>query len=83
LANSDISTAEFRTMLINKCVDAIDDTPVFGDAAKRLSVKDRGTLVNAINDVYVGPRLDLTSINCPDCGKENSPAIVLGDLFPF
>jgi hypothetical protein len=83
LANADISTAEFRTMLINKCVDSIDGNPVFGDMPKRLSVKDRGILVNAINEVYVGPRFDKTSVLCPDCGKENSPAIVLGDLFPL
>lgn len=77
------TTAQFRTTLINKCVDEINEVPIFGDAARRLSVGDRSTLVSAINDVYMGPRLDQTSVPCPSCGKEVSPALSLAELFPI
>lgn len=83
LTTQDVSSATFRSVIINKCVDDIDGMPMFGDAAKRLSVPDRSKIVDAINNIYLGPRFDLTTATCPDCGKEVSPAIALADLFPL
>lgn len=75
--------AASRTTLINKCVEEINDMPMFGDAAKRLSLGDRKKIVTAINDVYIGPRFDKTSVPCPACGEEIIPAVTLGALFPL
>ena len=83
LMTSDVSGALFRSVIINKCVDDIDGIPMFGDTAKRLSVPDRTTIVDTVNGIYLGPRFDLTSVPCPACGKEISPAIALADLFPL
>jgi hypothetical protein len=77
------NVANYRTLLINKCVVEINDIPVFGDVARKLSVADRSTLVNRINEIYLGPRFDKTSVNCPSCGEEVSPAIGVGALFPI
>jgi predicted RNA-binding Zn-ribbon protein involved in translation (DUF1610 family) len=83
LTTADVSSAMFRSVIINKCVDDIDGMPMFGDAAKRLSVPDRTKIVDTVNSIYLGPRFDLTSAPCPACGKEVTPAVALADLFPL
>jgi endogenous inhibitor of DNA gyrase (YacG/DUF329 family) len=84
LAHADMDNqAEFRTVLINRCVDELDGIPLLGDAARTLSVRDRKELVEAIQKNVVGPRFDLTTANCPSCGKEVSAVLTVGDLFPL
>lgn len=77
------TAAEYRTLLLDKCVEEIDGTPVFGDSVKRLSSADRKVLADAIQEVPAGPQLTETTLDCPACGKEVSAVLTVGDLFPF
>ena len=84
--------AEANTQLIASCVDYIrgpsGEQVIGGDegAAKRLSVRDRAALVDAMGERMPGPRYNEVSFTHGDgedgtCGKEVRLTVTLADLF--
>lgn len=82
--NSDRTTAELTTLLLEHCVVEIDGSPVFGKAqVQAIGLADRRTLGEAIAKRAPGPQFETVSITCPDCGGKVAVPINLGTLFQF
>jgi hypothetical protein len=82
--NSDRTTAELTTLMLEHCVLEIDGSPVLGKAqVQAIGVADRRELGEAIARRTPGPQFDTTTIDCPDCGGKVAVPINLGTLFQF
>lgn len=64
--------AQATTSLIVRTVTFNDDTPVFQDNVKAMSLKDREYLENLSSESVFGVTMELTDIICPTCGYDMS-----------
>lgn len=84
ILNSDKSTAELNTILLENTVVKIDDSPVISKLqVQNLGLVDRKKLVEEINRRIIGPQFDDVKVTCPDCESEVTVPINFGALFRF
>ena len=82
--NADKTSAEMNTLLLEKTVLKINNSPVFNKLqVQNLPVLDRKKIIDEINSRVPGPQFDDVVMECPDCGSEVTVAINLGTLFQF
>lgn len=82
--NSDKTSAELSTMLLENCVVQIDGSPVISKVqVQTLGLADRHRVTSEINSRVPGPLFDDITVECPDCGGEVTVPINLGTLFRF
>ena len=84
IENTDKTSAELSTIILENTLVRIGEAPVYGAAqVQSLSIVDRRTIVEAINDRAPGPQFSDVTVNCPDCESEVTVPINLGTLFQF
>ena len=82
--NMDKTSAELSTIVLEGTLVSINGAPVISKSqVQNLSLTDRRTLIEALNDKAVGPQFDDITIKCPDCEGEVLVPINLGTLFQF
>jgi hypothetical protein len=82
--NTDKTSAELSTIVLENTLVKIGDTPVFSKAqVQTLSVLDRRVIIDEINHRAPGPQFDDVTVTCPNCGSEVLVPINLGSLFRF
>jgi hypothetical protein len=78
------SVAAVNTEILHDSINQIDEMPVLGrDEIRDLSVADRRTLLDSINDHRVGPDLSGVTIKCPTCGNEQPHPLDAAALFQW
>lgn len=76
------TTAEQDTILLARCVRAIDGQPLLGEAAARdLSAGNRRTLEKHLYTKQPGPQLGEVKGQCPVCSREISISLSMPALF--
>jgi hypothetical protein len=84
LENSDKSSAELSTIILEKCVISINGAPVVSKGqVQNLSIVDRRKVLEEIDDRAPGPKLQDLTVDCPDCGGKVGVPISFGTLFRF
>lgn len=84
LNNSDKTSAELTTIMLENTVMKIDDAPVLSKVqVQNLGLVDRRTISEAINKRLCGPQFDAVTVTCPDCESEVSVPVNFGTLFRF
>jgi hypothetical protein len=84
LLNSDKTSAELTTIMLENTVIKIDDSPVLSKLqVQNLGLVDRRTISDAINKRLCGPQFDVVKVTCPDCESEVSVPVNFGALFRF
>jgi hypothetical protein len=84
LQNSDKTSAELTTIMLENTVMKIDDSPVLSKMqVQNLGLVDRRTISEAINKRLCGPQFDVVKVTCPDCESEVSVPVNFGTLFRF
>jgi len=82
--NADKTPAEMNTILLEKTVLKINNSPVYSKIqVQNLPVVDRKKIIEEINQRVPGPQFDDVTMECPDCGSEVTISINLGTLFQF
>lgn len=82
--NTEKTTSELDTLLLEYCVVEIDGKTVMGKAQiQNIGLADRRTLLEEVISRNPGPQFDDLSTTCPDCGGEVVVPINLGTLFRF
>jgi hypothetical protein len=82
ITNSDKTSAELTTLLLEGTVVQIDGNPVLSKMqVQNLGIVDRRTIVEEIDKRVSGPQFDDLKITCPDCESEVTVPINLGALF--
>ena len=82
LMNSDKTSAELNTMLLENTVVKIGDSPVLSKLqVQNLGLVDRRKVIEEINKRVPGPKFDDITVVCPDCDSEVTVPINLGALF--
>lgn len=82
ITNSDKTSAELTTLLLEGTVVQIDGNPVLSKIqVQNLGIVDRRTIVEEIDKRVSGPQFDDLKITCPDCESEVTVPINLGALF--
>jgi len=82
--NADKTPAEMNTILLEKTVLKINNSPVYSKIqVQNLPVVDRKKIIEEINRRVPGPQFDDVTMECPDCGSEVTISINLGTLFQF
>lgn len=82
--NSDKTTAELNTIMLENSVLKIDNSPVLSKLqVQNLGLTDRKKIIDEINGRLCGPQFDSISVTCPDCESEVPVPINLGTLFRF
>jgi hypothetical protein len=80
--NSEKTTAELNTIMLESCVLKIDNSPVLSKIqVQNLGLTDRKNIIDEINSRLCGPQFDSVSVTCPDCESEVSVPVHLGTLF--
>jgi len=80
--NSDKSSAELNTIMLEHTVLQIDGSPVLSKLqVQNLGLTDRRKIIDEINARVSGPQFDEISITCPDCESEVRVPINFGTLF--
>ena len=80
--NSEKTTAELNTIMLENCVLKIDNSPVLSKVqVQNLGLTDRKNIIDEINSRLCGPQFDSVSVTCPDCESEVSVPVHLGTLF--
>jgi hypothetical protein len=83
-SNSEKTSSELDTLLLEYCVLQIDGKQVLGKAQiQSIGLADRRAILKEIIDRNPGPKFDNLSATCPDCGGEVVVPISLGTLFRF
>lgn len=84
---SNLSRAETDTLVLVRSVRSIGGEEVIGEGDRdrilALSAGDRALLVDFINDVQPGPKLNDIPINCATCGERYPLNLTLWNLFRF
>lgn len=84
IANSDKTTAELKTILLEQCITHINgDIVISKTQIQRLGLMDRAKITEEINTRTPGPQFEDITIACPDCGSEVTVPINLGTFFRF
>lgn len=79
---SDKGLGELNTLMLSRCVTQIDGLPAMGPGAlKAMSIRDRQSLLKAINEHTPGPRLGEAKRTCRACEQEFDLNLGLLDLF--
>ena len=82
--NSDKTTSELNSILLENTVMKIGNSPVVSKLqVQSLGILDRRKLVDEINNRIAGPKFEDLKVNCPDCESEVQVPINLGNLFRF
>jgi hypothetical protein len=82
--NSEKTTSELDTLLLEYCVLQIDGRQVLGKAqVQNIGLADRRAILKEIIKRNPGPKFEGLSATCPDCGGEVVVPISLGTLFRF
>jgi hypothetical protein len=82
--NSDKTSAEINTIMLEHAVINIDGSPVLSKLqVQNLGVTDRRKIIDEINARVSGPQFDEITVTCPDCESEVSVPINFGTLFRF
>lgn len=82
--NSDKTSAELNTIMLETCVLKIDNSPVFSKMqVQNLGLKDRNKIIAEINERICGPQFDSITVICPDCEGEVLVSVNFGTLFRF
>jgi hypothetical protein len=80
--NSDKSSAELNTIMLEHTVVNIDGSPVLSKLqVQNLGLTDRRKIIDEINVRVSGPQFDEISVTCPDCESEVKVPINFGTLF--
>lgn len=84
ISNSDKTSAELNTILLENTVIKIGTSPVLTKLQiHNMGIADRRTVIDEINKRVVGPQFDALTVTCPDCESEVKVPISLGALFRF
>ena len=84
LQNTDKTSAELTTLMLENTVLKIDASPVLSKVQiQNLGLVDRRTISEAINKRLCGPQFDAVKVSCPDCESEVSVPVNFGTLFRF
>jgi hypothetical protein len=84
LQNTDKTSAELTTIMLENTVMKIDNSPVLSKLqVQNLGLVDRRTISEAINKRLCGPQFDAVKVTCPDCESEVSVPVNFGTLFRF
>ena len=82
MENSNKTTAELNTILLEGCVLAVNGKSSIGaPTVLGLGIADRETIVSAILSAVPGPRLGDVMKTCEACGEKNNTPISLVALF--
>ena len=82
--NMDKTSAELSTIVLEGTLLQINGAPVISKSqVQNLSLTDRRTLIEELNNRAVGPQFDDITIKCTDCEGEVLVPINLGTLFQF
>ena len=80
-APEDITGAELNTILLNGCINSVNDAPVKPNTAQKLGLIDREKITREIFDRTPGPRLGEVSKVCEACGENILLPLNLVSLF--
>jgi hypothetical protein len=81
---ADKTYAELTTLLLERTVIQIDDSPVLGKfQVQNMGIVDRKNITLEISKRSPGPLFDSVTVTCPDCTGEVVVPINLGALFQF
>jgi hypothetical protein len=84
ILNSDKTSAELNTILLENTVTKINNVPVYNKSqVQLLGITDRRKITDELNKRVPGPQFEDTTVECPDCGSEVQVPINLGALFQF
>ncbi len=84
LNNSEKTSAELSSILLEKCILTIDGAPVLGRSqVQNLNIVDRRKVLEEIDKRVPGPQMSNIVIDCPDCGGKVGVPINFGNLFQF
>ena len=82
--NSDKTSAELTTIVLEKTVLKINENPVYSKLqVQNLPVTDRREIIEEMNRRAPGPQFDDVVVKCPNCEGEVRVPINLGVLFQF
>lgn len=81
LDGKDRTNAEINTLLLSGVVKDIDGLGTNMTTIRRLGMKDRQTLLNAIAEHTPGPQLGEVKQQCPECKAEIPLSLSMADLF--
>jgi hypothetical protein len=80
--NSDKSSAELNTLMLEHTVLNINGSPVLSKLqVQNLGLTDRRMIIDEINKRVSGPQFDEISVTCSDCESEVQVPINFGTLF--
>lgn len=65
--NSALTAAALNTLLLNECIEFIDDEPMTMGEIRALGTADRMRILNALGNAQHGPRWDEAKEPCPSC----------------
>jgi hypothetical protein len=84
LQAEDKTFAELNTILLRHCVLEVDDFPVVSeDSVRKLSIKDRETILDELAKRSPGPDLSGVKKACPSCEEDINIPLTLSGLFRF
>lgn len=84
IKNSDKSSAELSTIMLEGTVTEINGAPVLSKSqVQNLGIQDRKLLIDEINKRLPGPQFDKVTVTDPDTGKEVRVPVNFGTLFRF
>jgi|694.fasta_scaffold05250_6 hypothetical protein len=84
ILNSDKTSAELTTIMLENTVMQIDGSPVLTkQQVRNLGLVDRKAIVDEINSRIPGPQFDDITVEDPDTGKEVLVPVNFGTLFRF
>lgn len=84
ISNSDKTSAELNTIVLEKTVLRIGDKDVISKSqVQNLGVADRRKITEEMNKRAAGPQFEDLTIACPDCESEVTVPVNLGTLFRF
>jgi hypothetical protein len=84
IINSDKSSAELTTIMLENTVLKIDNSPVVSkQQVRNLGLADRRKIVEEINKRLPGPQFDSIVVTDPETGSEVPVPVNFGTLFRF
>lgn len=84
IKNSEKSSAELTTLMLEGTVTEINGTPVLSKSqVQTLGIQDRKIIIDEINKRLPGPQFDNVTVTDPDTGKEVRVPVNFGTLFRF
>lgn len=82
IQSEDKTSAELNTLLLKGCIVNIDGDPVFSiDQVRKLSMRDRTSILAEIAERNPGPKLNEVAKTCSACGEEIALPLTLAGLF--